>query len=32
MEFTCKTVYDHKTLAAMSKALRKTMRKKIHLV
>lgn len=28
MEFTCKTVYDHKTLAAMSKALRKTMRRK----
>lgn len=28
MEFTCKTVYDHKTLAVMSKALRKTMRKK----
>lgn len=28
MEFTCKTVYDHRTLAAMSKALRKTMRKK----
>ena len=28
MEFACKTVYDHKALAAMSKALRKTMRKK----
>lgn len=28
MEFTCKTVYDHKVLAAMSRALRKTMRKK----
>ena len=28
MEFACKTVYDHKTLAAMSKALRRTMRKK----
>lgn len=35
MEFACKTVYDHKTLAAMSKALaamskalRRTTRKK----
>lgn len=29
MEFTCKTVYDRKTLTAMSRALRKTLRKKI---
>lgn len=29
MEFTCKTVYDRKVLAAMSRALRKTLRKKI---
>jgi len=28
MEFACKTVYDHKTLAVMYKALRRTMRKK----
>ena len=28
MEFACKTVYDHKMLAAMSKALRRTTRKK----
>lgn len=30
MEFTCKTVYDHKALAAVSRALRKTMRKKME--
>lgn len=29
MEFTCKTVYDRRALAAMSRALRKTLRKKI---
>lgn len=29
MEFTCKTVYDRRVLAAMSRALRKTLRKKI---
>ena len=29
MEFTCKTVYDHRALAAMSRALRKTLRKRI---
>lgn len=29
MEFTCKTVYDRRVLAAMSRALRKTLRKRI---
>lgn len=29
MEFTCKTVYDRRVLAAMSRALRKTLRKGI---
>lgn len=29
MEFTCKTVYDRRVLAAISRALRKTLRKRI---
>lgn len=28
MEFTCTTVYDHKALTAMNRAMRKTVRKK----